>query len=726
MNEDKNLPIERCESLCRQISSYNKKADLNLIRRAFDFAVERHSNQTRASGEPYYYHPYEVAKISADLHLDDASIAAALLHDTVEDTSATIEEIREFFGEEVAGIVDGLTKLARIKYQPDHIRQAENFRKLFVAISEDIRVLLIKLADRLHNMLTLHHISSAEKRSRIAHETMDIYAALAERIGVHKIKNQLQDLAFAELYPEVRKSIISRLNFIRGKDIHLVDRISMELENLLKQNGISAQVSGREKTPCSIWFKMERKNLSFDQLSDIIAFRVLVKDMLDCYRALGVIHSEFHNIPGSFKDFISTPKENGYQSIHTVIIGPERHKIEVQIRTLEMHEVAEMGVATHWLYKQGGKFSKEGKQYNWLRRLLMMLEENYEPETLLENAKVEIHYDQVFVFTPKGMLVALPPKATPVDFAYAIHSDLGNSCVGAKVNGSIVPLRTQLNNGDQVEIMTSLNHKPSPSWESFVVTAKAKTEIRKFARQHEHEEYTELGKVILSKLLKKENIKLDANLTQRIIAIFKCNTIDGFYLAVGKGEVTPEDVKEKLLGGDGTIARFKKHLRLFAKLTSGSKRKEDKSRAQLITGITPGTAMQFAKCCHPLPGEAIVGIVNTGRGITIHNRECDNLKNYEDKPECWIDIGWQDNDGESKFTGRLKLVLVNQPGSLAEITQAIANEHGNISNFKIIGRSVDFFDVLVDIEVKDVEHLNALITSLRCLAHVNGVERYKV
>ena len=453
--------------LVELVKSYDPDADEDALNRAYVFAMKKHGAQLRESGDPYYSHPIEVAGILTKFKLDSASIIAALLHDTVEDTDTTVEEVRQLFGDQVASIVDGLTKLAMIEQKSGNSKQAENFRKLLLAMSEDIRVLLIKLADSLHNMRTLH-FCKPEKRMRISKETLDIYAPLAERIGMQEVKSELEEIAFSELHKEAHDSIVARLNFLREQGSNIVPKIIRQLEKDMKDNGIKASVSGREKTPYSIWRKMQQKNASFEQLSDIMAFRIIVDDIGSCYQALGVIHSKYHMIPRRFKDYISTPKPNGYKSIHTGVIGPENTRIEIQIRATEMHEIEENGVAAHWAYKQGQRV--EGKNFRWIRELLEILEQAQNPEEFLENTKLEMYNAQVFCFTPKGDLIGLPINSTPVDFAYAIHSSVGDSCVGAKINGEIRPLRTILQNGDQVEVLTSKAQHPSTEWERFVVT----------------------------------------------------------------------------------------------------------------------------------------------------------------------------------------------------------------------------------------------------------------
>ncbi|MCB1559297.1 MAG: bifunctional (p)ppGpp synthetase/guanosine-3',5'-bis(diphosphate) 3'-pyrophosphohydrolase, partial [Alphaproteobacteria bacterium] len=482
--------------LVSQIQSYYPDVDSKPIEDAVEFAKVKHEGQTRSSGEPYYTHPLEVAGILADMKMDPATIITAILHDTLEDTDATYEELEKKFSPEVASLVNGVSKLTKIESQTVEGKQAENFRKLLLAMSEDIRVLLVKLADRLHNMRTLHHIQKPEKRFRIARETLDIYAPLAERVGLHKIKEDLEDLAFSYLNNEARDSITNRLSFLRQEGSDLVDVIISELSRIIELAGVKAQVTGREKTRYSIWKKMQRKNVSFEQLSDIMAFRIVVNTVADCYHALGVVHSEYSVVPGRFKDYISTPKPNGYRSIHTTIIGPENQRIEIQIRTHEMHAEADLGVAAHWAYKQTDVKSaiNEAKKYRWMRELLEILEQDQRPEDFWENTKLELFQEHVFAFTPRGDLFELPQGSTPIDFAYAIHSDVGNRCIGAKINGRIAPLNTKLQNGDQVEIVTAKTQNPSPTWERFVVTGKARSHIRRFIRQQQRTEYLTLGK----------------------------------------------------------------------------------------------------------------------------------------------------------------------------------------------------------------------------------------
>jgi GTP diphosphokinase / guanosine-3',5'-bis(diphosphate) 3'-diphosphatase len=700
--------------LVELVRSYDPNAGEDALNRAYVYSMKAHGAQLRASGDPYFSHPVEVAGILAQMKLDSASIVTGLLHDTVEDTVATLDDIDRVFGHEIARLVDGVTKLSRIELQSDQTKQAENFRKLVLAMSEDIRVLLVKLADRLHNMRTLHFIKNDDKRRRIARETMEIYAPLAERLGMHRMKDELEDLAFAELYADVRGGIMSRLDFLRDKGAVVVPRILAELERKLSEGGLEAAVSGREKSPYSIWRKMQRKNVAFEQLSDIMAFRVLVDDIGQCYHALGVIHSAYHVVPGRFKDYISTPKPNNYRSLHTGIIGPEQQRIEVQIRTRDMHEIAEWGVAAHWSYKRdAGK--TEGRQYQWLRELLDILDHASGPEEFLEHTKLEMFQDQVFAFTPKGDLIALPRGATAVDFAYAVHSEIGDTCVGAKINGRLVPLRSQLGNGDQVEIVTSRAQRPSPTWERFVVTGKARARIRRFIRTQQRAQYLDLGKAIVQKAFRQDGREFSERPLEAVLKSFSYASVEDLYAAVGQGLATgravinaafPQQPEAKVV----SLARARR------KVGQGD-------TAVAIRGLIPGMALHFAGCCHPLPGDRIVGIVTTGKGVTIHTIDCETLENFADTPERWLDVAWSSNEADSIHVGRLNVMIANEPGNLGSLTTVIGKQGGNISNLKITNRSSDFFEIMLDIEVADVRHLTTIIAALRVNPVINSVER---
>ena len=707
--------------LVERVKAYDPAADEDALNRAYVFAMKAHGSQSRASGDPYFSHPLGVAEILARMKLDSATIVTGLLHDTVEDTVATLEQIEQLFGKEVARLVDGVTKLSRIELQSDHTKHAENFRKLVLAMSADIRVLLVKLADRLHNMRTLDYIKDVDKRRRIALETLEIYAPLAERMGMQKMKDELENLAFAELYPDAKESIAHRLKYLREQGGEIVPRIIAELKRTLDAAGIEAWISGREKTPYSIWRKMQRKNISFEQLSDIMAFRIVVPDVTACYQALGVLHSTYSMVPGRFKDYISTPKPNNYRSIHTGVIGPERQRIEVQIRTHEMHDVAELRRRGPLALEAGGARSSTARQYRWLRELLDILEHAAGPEEFLEHTKLEMFQDQVFCFTPKGDLIALPRGATPVDFAYAVHSQVGDRTVGAKINGRMTPLRTPLQNGDQVEIVTSRNQTPSPTWERFVVTGKARACIRRFIRTQQRAQYLELGRSILAKDFRHDGHDLSEKALDGALKKLKYETVDELLVGVGSGNVTGREVIHAVFPGvksaDGTIPTPPKRPR--------SRKPQAKDGMAIpITGLIPGMAINFAGCCHPLPGDRIVGIVATGKGVTIHTIDCETLESFADAPERWLDVAWHMDPAKAEaHVGRLHVVVANEPGSLGSLSTVIGKSEGNITNLKITNRSMDFFEMMIDVEVKDVKHLTNIIAALRATPAINTVER---
>lgn len=710
-------PMIRQFELVEKIKAYDPQADEDAINRAYVFAMKAHGSQKRASGDPYFSHPLEVANILCDMKLDTASIITALLHDTVEDTDATLEDIEKLFGTEVRNLVNGVTKLTRIEVQSDKTKQAENFRKLVLAMSDDIRVLLVKLADRLHNMRTLEFVTD-EKRKRIGRETLDIYAPLAERIGITHFKDELEDLAFGAINPDARESIVSRLEFLESKDgADHIQPVVSELRELLESEGVTAQITGRVKRPYSIWRKMQQKNISLEQLLDIVAFRVIVPELGDCYKVLGVLHSTYHVIPDRFKDYISTPKPNGYKSLHTFIVGPNKQRIEVQIRTQEMHDVAEMGVAAHWQYKQK---TNEKQDYGWLRSLLEILENTSGAEEFLEHTKLEMFQDQVFCFTPNGDLISLPQGATPIDFAYAIHSKVGDHCVGAKINGRMVPLRTILHNGDQVDIVTAKAQTPSPAWERFVVTGKARASIRRFVRSQKRGQFVTLGRSLLSRGFEQAKLDFTERQIEGTLKHFKCATVEDLHALLGEGLNTPAEVIRAVYPNYQAPPKD----RPLKSVDEASKQTwKDKKNAISIRGLIPGMAVHYAGCCHPLPGDNIVGIIMSGRGVTIHTNDCDMLKNFAHEPERWIDLTWADQEDKVTHVGRLYVILDNRQGALASLTTIISQNHGNIANLKVVNRSENFFEVNIDIDVSTADHLTNIIASLRASPLVNSVQR---
>jgi GTP pyrophosphokinase len=729
--EPSKRPMIRQYELVERVKAYDANADEDALNRAYVYSLKMHGSQLRASGDSYFSHPLEVAGILTGMKLDSASIVTALLHDTIEDTAATLPDIERLFGHEIARLVDGVTKLSRIELQNveqgepnDQTKQAENFRKLLLAMSEDIRVLLVKLADRLHNMRTLHYIGDKMKRRRIARETLEIYAPLAERIGIHGIKDELEDLAFAELYPDARNGILSRLAFLREEGGDLPRRIVAALERDMQQEKIAASVSGREKAPYSIWRKMQIKNVAFEQLSDIMAFRVVVETIPECYQVLGVVHGRYPTVPGRFKDYISTPKPNGYRSLHTAAIGPERHRIEIQIRTREMHEEAELGVAAHWAYKSNAR--SDGKQYRWLRELLEIVDNAQKPEEFLEHTKLELFQDQVFCFTPKGDLIALPRGATPVDFAYAVHSQVGDHCVGAKVNGRIVPLNSQLGNGDQVDIIQSKSQTPSPAWERFVVTGKARARIRRYVRNQQRKEYATLGKAMLQKAFRHDGHEFSEKALQAALKTLHAEALDDLYAEIGAGNRTTRDVAVALFPPEKPAQTSDEAMDAEAKVLPfppKAKLNKGKERPLPIRGLIPGLAVHFARCCHPLPGDRIVGIVTTGKGVTVHTIDCETLESFSETPERWLDISWGDDAETDDHVGRLFVTIANEPGSLGTLSTVIGRNGGNIINLRITSRTVDFWDLLIDIQVHDLKHLTNIIAALRATPVINQVDR---
>ena len=711
----------RQAELIERVRAYHPGADEDAISRAYEFAMLAHGSQTRASGDPYFSHPLEVAGILTQYCLDSASIVTALLHDTLEDTAATEKEIEDRFGAEIAQLVDGVTKLSRLEWQSDKAQQAENFRKLVLATSRDIRVLLVKLADRLHNMRTLRHIPDPEKRRRIARETMDIYAPLAQRIGMQALKDELEDTAFAELNPDARDSIMRRLEFLRARGGDLIGRILDELRQVVAEAQVEAEIAGREKAPYSVWRKMHNKSVGFEQLSDIMAFRIIVDSVADCYAALGVIHGRYPVVPGRFKDFISMPKRNGYRSLHTAVLGPEGQRIEVQIRTQDMQDEAERGVAAHWQYKQGDVAPSDGRRYRWLQELLEILESAAGPEEFLEHTKLEMFHDQVFCFSPKGEVYALPRGATTIDFAYAVHSEVGDHCVGGKVNGRLMPLHTALTNGDQVEILTSRRQKPSPEWEHIVITGKARSRIRRYVRQEQRRQYQSLGHKILEKAFRKEGHDCGEKALKPVLGDFQCSAVEDLYAKVGEGLHTAREV----LRAAYPQSQDNEAKAEFVPPARPRRRSKAAADAIPIKGLIPGMALHFAKCCYPLQGDRIVGIVTTGKGVTIHTIDCDTLASFADSPERWLDVAWNpsDEDAPAGQVGRLSVVLVNEPGSLSELATLIAKSEANITNLKITHRNVDFFQMLVDVEVRNRRQFSSMMAALRGSPAINSVER---
>ena len=713
--------------LVERVTKYDPDADEDLLNRAYVYAMKAHGNQKRASGEAYFNHPLEVAAILTEMKLDSATIAAALLHDTVEDTEATQQEIEEKFGPEIASLVDGLTKIAKLDLVTKEAAQAENLRKLLLAMSKDVRVLLVKLADRLHNMRTLEHVKP-EKRLRIAQETMDIYAPLAGRMGMQAVRDELEDIAFKVLNPDAYTIITDRLAKLHAESGGVLRSIEQELTQKLVENGIKADVYGREKRPYSIFRKMERKLLSLGQLSDIFGFRVIVGTVDQCYRALGIIHRTYRGVPGRFKDYISTPKQNDYRSIHTTVIGPHHMRVEMQIRTRLMHEIAERGVAAHNIYKDAPDAKEaldgfrapaaESNAYRWLRHLVEMLQEGESPREFLEHTKLELFHDQVFCFTPKGKLIALPKGATPIDFAYAVHTSVGDSCVGAKVNGSHAPLVTELQNGDEVEIIRSEAQTPPAAWEGLAVTGKARAAIRRATRAAARKQFAGLGHEIVQKMLAKIGKTYVAKEVTAAIPRVGHKEVDDALAAIGRGELSAVDML-KAMGHTIDDTKLKELRR------KSPSKKSDPDLSVPVRGVARTTALKISPETGAVPGERIVGILTPGEGITIYPIFAKALEQFDNQPERWVDLAWDTGAEDQRFPARLTVTILNEVGSLAQVTQSISDLGGNIDALMMVARegARDFYDVDITLEVHDLKHLNEIMTSLRGKPSVSDVSR---
>jgi GTP diphosphokinase / guanosine-3',5'-bis(diphosphate) 3'-diphosphatase len=764
--------------LVERVLAYDPKANEALLNRAYVYAMKAHSNQKRKSGQPYFMHPLEVAAILTEYKLDDATIATALLHDVIEDTDATRAEIEQLFGLEIGALVDGLTKIKRLDLVSKKAEQAENFRKLLVAISTDIRVLLVKLADRLHNMRTLEH-NKPESRKRNSEETLEIYAPLAGRMGMQTLREELEDLSFRWLHPEAHSAVTERLSALNARNVKLVADIRQALTERIKEAGIVAEVSGRQKKPYAIWSKMQNKQISLEQLSDIYAFRVVVADIDACYRSLGVAHTTWRTVPGRFKDYLSTPKQNGYQSIHTTIVGPGHQRVELQIRTRAMHRVAEYGVAAHAIYKEqsgvhaaagdvaavkpttgtapgtvaanavaASVYDKDNGPYMWLRRLVETLLDGNNSEEFLEHTKLELFQDQVFCFSPKGRLIALPRGATPIDFAYAVHTDVGNATVGALVNGRQLPLSTVLRNGDEVQILTAPSQTPPAAWERLAVTGRARSSIRRAARDAVRRQYSELGRRLLLAKFERVNVEFTDEKVRRALPQLGHKTVEDVLASVGRSELAIVDVVRAIapaavdataplsvlrpktrhdhgVGQDGWF-NLGKSLGLKFRVSSvqdsagASGAAEDGKAAVPVRGMRHDTPVKFEDG-GAVPGDRIVGVLTDGliRVFQIHSPKLQALENDQ-----WIDVTWDvDPDHPIRFLARILVTVLNEPGTLAQIAQVIGEADGNIDNLRMTHRAHDFTEMLIEIEVWDLEHLNRIIGGVSTKSAVSKVER---
>ncbi|MCO6177683.1 MULTISPECIES: bifunctional (p)ppGpp synthetase/guanosine-3',5'-bis(diphosphate) 3'-pyrophosphohydrolase [Ciceribacter] len=730
--------------LVERVQKYKPDANEALLNKAYVYAMQKHGKQTRASGDPYISHPLEVAAILTEMHLDESTIAVALLHDTIEDTTATRAEIDELFGEDIGRLVEGLTKLKKLDLVTKKAKQAENLRKLLLAISDDVRVLLVKLADRLHNMRTLEHMKP-EKRARISEETMEIYAPLAGRMGMQDMREELEDLSFRYINPEAYETVTERLAELSRRNEGLIKKIEDELRDLLVANGLTnAAVKGRQKKPYSVFRKMQSKSLSFEQLSDVYGFRIIVDDIPSCYRALGIVHTRWRVVPGRFKDYISTPKQNDYRSIHTTIVGPSRQRIELQIRTKRMHEIAEYGIAAHALYKDGegggdGELlSRESNAYSWLRHTIEALAEGDNPEEFLEHTKLELFQDQVFCFTPKGKLIALPRGATPIDFAYAVHTNIGDTTVGAKINGSIMPLVTRLNNGDEVEIIRSGVQVPPAAWEEIVVTGKARSAIRRATRMAIRKQYSGLGHRILERTFERAGKIFSRDALRPVLHRLGHKDVEDAIAAVGRGEMSSIDVLRAVFpdyqdervtvkpasdegwfnmsGADSMVFRLPNK----GKLAEGA---AEGPEPLPIRGLSGSAQVHFSPA-GAVPGDRIVGIMEDGKGITIYPIQASALQRFDEEPERWIDVRWDlDEANKARFVARILINALNEPGALAKVAQTMAGLDVNIRTLTMTSVATDFTEMAIDVEVWDLRQLNQLIAQLKDLECISTVKR---
>jgi GTP pyrophosphokinase len=714
----------RFNDISERVVSYNPNADVDLLRKAYVFSAKVHLGQVRLSGEPYLIHPMEVTGILTQLKLDVASVATGLLHDTVEDTLATLDEIRENFGDEIAQLVDGLTKISRIAIRSSDANQAENFRKMILAMVKDIRVILIKLADRLHNMRTLKY-HTPEKQAEIAQETLDIYAPLAHRLGIDWLRVELEDLAFRHLHPDLYEEIQKKIARKEKERTSYIDEVKRTLMKKLYENHIEGEVSGRIKQIYSIYRKMREQNLELDEVYDITAFRVIVGTIKECYDVLGVIHSIWKPIPGKFKDYIGLPKENMYQSLHTTVIGPHGQRIEIQIRTQDMHKIAEEGIAAHWKYKEGKLEEADDKRFTWLRQLLEWQRDLKDDVEFIESVKVDLFPNEVYVFTPKGAVKQFPFGATPVDFAYSIHSDVGNHCVGARVNGKIVPLRYELRSGDTVEIVTSPNQKPSKDWLKNVKTSRAKTKIRQWFAAEEREKSLALGKEILEKELRKYGLQtaklVKSGELAKVATDFSFQTVDDLIAAIGYGRITANQVIGKVVPQETLDQR--EEIREEGVLKSLIHKVTRKPKDALLIKGVDNVMVRYAGCCNPLPGDRVVGYITRGRGVTIHAADCQNA--LDEDPNRKVDVEW-DSTKEYNYPVRIRVDCEDKKGLLAEISNSISSQEANITNARVDTTGDKRAVCTFEMEIQDLNHLKKVIKALERVKGVNRVERVRV
>ncbi|EPX87016.1 RelA/SpoT family protein [Salipiger mucosus] len=694
------------EDLVALVRNYNPRTNEALIRAAYDYGRALHEGQFRHSGEPYFTHPVAVAAILTEQQLDDATIVTALLHDTIEDTRASYNDISERFGTEVADLVDGVTKLTNLQLSSSETKQAENFRKLFMAMSKDLRVILVKLADRLHNMRTIKAMRQ-EKQEQKARETMDIFAPLAGRMGMQWMREELEDLGFRVLNPEGRASIIRRFITLQKEAGDVIHRITGDMRHELEAAGIDAEVFGRAKKPYSIWRKMQEKGMGFSRLSDIYGFRVITRSEMDCYRALGVIHQRWRAVPGRFKDYVSQPKSNGYRSIHTTVSGRDGKRVEVQIRTRQMHDVAETGVAAHWSYRDGVRsenpFAVDPAR--WISSLTEQFDAEEDHDEFLEAVKLEMYSDKVFCFTPKGDVVKLPRGATPLDYAYAIHTRIGSACVGAKVDGIRVPLWTRLKNGQSVEIITAEGQTPQATWLDIATTGKARTAIRRALREAGRERFVRLGRELARSAFEHVGKKSTDKVLEKAAATLRLQDAQEVLARLGSAEITSREVVHAV----------------YPDLGPADEAEVDAHRA--VIGVDPDTGFERAPCCQPLPGERIVGITQRGRGVIVHAIDCESLAAFEDQPDRWLDLHWAEGTHPPAYGVSLEMTIGNDAGVLGRVCTLIGERLANISNLTFVDRKPDFFRIRMDVELRDAEHLHSVISALEAESDVASVNR---
>lgn len=708
--------INTIDELIDRVFSYNPDADFDLLRRAYMFSREAHQKQIRIEGSPYIEHPLAVASILTEMHLDTTTIAAGLLHDTVEDTPVTVDEIREFFGEDVSFLVDALTKLSRMEFKTSEEAYAENFRKMFLAMAKDLRVILIKFADRLHNMLTLEYLPET-KRHRIARETQEIYAPLANRLGIGWLKTEFEDLGFKALMPEAYEDLVHKVAKKRDEQEGYLNEVVEIMHDKLTEMSIPGKIYGRIKHYYGIYQKMQRQKIPFEQIYDVFALRIITDTNANCYALLGLIHSLWTPVPGRFKDFIGAPKSNLYQSIHTTVIGPKGEKIEFQVRTEDMHRIAEEGIAAHWKYKeQGAVAKKDDKYFAWLRDIVSQSQKDtHNAKEFLETVKGTIFFDVVYALTPNGDVIELPYGSTPVDFAYSIHTAIGHQCTGARINGKIVPLRYTLRNGDTVEIMTTTGHHPSKDWLKFVKTHRARTRIKQWLKTKEREEAIEIGKGLVDKELRKHDLSPSLAKSKEILDIaksYKINTYDDMFLSIGYGKVSPHQIVNKLVPEEEKTGKQPQ---------KATKATED--RGIKIKGIDD-IMFHRSKCCYPVPGEKVLGFVTRGRGVSIHTADCPNLDAVAVDKDRLVDVEWSTNS-DMTYTVRISAYTLDKPGVLADLSVVISSENVNIHN--IVSSATHEKRAYIDftLEVKDKTQLDKLLKKITQVSGVIDVKRIK-